>query len=329
MRRFHCRCGMPVYFDNHRCTRCGRRLAFDPDAMSIVAEELPGSGLAFCSYRTSDIACNWVATEADGVCLSCRSSRVIPALSKPENRERWRVLEHAKRRLVHDLLRLGLPVDPSRMQFAFKEDRRTNPDVGDDQVLTGHNNGLITINAAEADDVYRESMRAQLGEPWRTVLGHFRHESGHYYFREVVPERTLAAARDVFGDERADYGEAIRCYYEHGPRPDWPQAFVSGYASSHPSEDWAECWAHYLHMQSALEAAYWNGLIPEDVRARDDWLAAFIELALSLNAVQRSLGLSDAYPFVISAPVAAKLEFVHMAVRPFSRRPASSAQPTG
>ena len=229
---------MPIYFDNHRCGRCGRALAFDPATLSMVSEESPGAGLRFCSYRASDSACNWLTDDAHTACVSCRTSRVIPALSKPENRERWRVLERAKRRLLYDLLRLGLTVDASRLRFEFKEDRRTNPDVVDDHVTTGHDNGVITINAAEADDVYREQMRANLDEPYRTVLGHFRHESGHYYFRELVTDARIAEARSLFGDERVDYAAALRRYYANGPAANWQQHFITGYASAHPAEDW-------------------------------------------------------------------------------------------
>ncbi|MEO1034269.1 MAG: putative zinc-binding metallopeptidase [Pseudomonadota bacterium] len=329
MKRFHCRCGLTIHFDDHVCVRCGRQLAFDATTQTMVAEEYPGSGLDFCSYRPSDSACNWIANSPDGVCLSCRSSRIIPALSKPENRDRWRTLERAKRRLLYDLMRQGLPVDISRMHFAFKEDRRTNPDVDDDHVLTGHDNGLITINAAEADDVYREQMRVQMGEPYRSVLGHFRHESGHFYFHEIVPVERLDEARALFGDERAPYDPALRNYYENGPAPNWPESFISGYASAHPAEDWAECWAHYLHMQAALETAYYNDLIDTDAGCRDDWQQVFIKLALALNGVQRSLGLRDAYPFVITSRIAEKLAFVHDVVQPFSRPQSASVSVSG
>ncbi|MEM1261757.1 MAG: putative zinc-binding metallopeptidase [Pseudomonadota bacterium] len=325
MRRFHCRCGLPVYFDNHRCGGCGRLLAFDANRLEMVAEVEPGSGLPFCDYRDSDSLCNWIASDGDTICLSCRTSRVIPALSKSENRSRWRTLERAKRRLIYDLLRCGLPVDPDRMQFAFKEDRRTNPDVDDDHVSTGHDNGLITINAAEADDVYREAMREQMHEPYRTVLGHFRHESGHYYYHVVVPDARLAEARALFGDERADYDAALRQYYDNGPPANWSDTYITGYASAHPAEDWAETWAHYLHMQAALEAAESNGLVATAASEAADWRGRFIELALSINSVQRSLGLKDAYPFVITERIGEKLAFVDSVVTAFSHQPPSSA----
>jgi len=315
MRRFSCRCGRPVYFENRGCTNCGRALAFDAAALDMQAEELPGAGLAYCSNRTADIRCNWVSP-AGGQCLSCRTSKLIPALSKTENRERWRKLEAAKRRLLYDVLRIGLPVDDSRLRFVFKEDRRTNPDVRDDHVTIGHRSGTITINAAEADEVYREQMRQAMNEPIRTLLGHFRHEAGHHYFGVVVGEDRLEKARRLFGDESADYEAAIERYYAEGPAPDWPERFISAYASAHPAEDWAESWAHYLHVRAVLEVAETTGLT--EALSLDRWREEFVELIIRINEVVRSLGQADVYPFVITDTIAAKIDFVHRAVTEYS-----------
>jgi hypothetical protein len=318
----YCHCGQAVYFENQSCTNCGRQLAFDPAAMTMLSEETPGSGLHYCANRFSASRCNWVAgeyTEA-GTCISCRSSEVIPALSKAANRERWRKLEAAKRRLIYDLLRLELPIDVSDLRFVFKEDRRTNPNVFEDHVGTGHASGVITINAAEADEVFREQMRQTMNEPYRTLLGHFRHESGHYYFARIVPAADLPAARNLFGDERMNYEAALAAYYENGPPHDWTQRFISSYASAHPIEDWAECWAHYLHIRAVLEVAEETGL-RTDVRV-ENWRSEFIELVLALNEVNRSLGLSDTYPFVLTGVVADKIDFIHAAVN--KRRSAAS-----
>lgn len=319
MRPLACRCGQPVYFDNHRCGHCGRALAFDPATLSMASEEAPGAGLPFCEQRDDVPHCNWLAPSG-GPCLSCGLSRVIPALSKAANRQRWRRLEYAKRRLLYDLLALGLPVEPGRLEFVFKEDRRTNPDVSDDHVAIGHRDGVITINAAEADEVYREQMRQAMNEPVRTLLGHFRHESGHYVFDLLVDEPLREAARVLFGDERADYDAALQRYYEQGPPPDWQDRYISAYAAAHPTEDWAECWAHYLHMQAALEAAQTMGWRPpETAGGRRE---TFVSLAIGLNELVRSLGLPDAYPFVITPGVGEKLDFVDAAVRAFRTRSA-------
>ncbi len=318
MRRFACRCGHAVYFENLRCLACRRSLAFDPATLDLVAEESPGAGLPFCANRDGPSRCNWLSAEGEAHCLSCRTSRVIPALDKPKNRERWLKLETAKRRLLYELLRLGLPVDPGRLGFVFKEDRRTNPDVRETHVATGHLDGTITINAAEADDVFRETQRVQFREPVRTVLGHFRHESGHYYFAELVDDDSIGEVRRLFGDERADYAAALAHYYRHGPPADWATRFVSGYASAHPAEDWAECWSHYLQIRAALEAAEEHRLrLPEPARG---WHMRFTQLVLVLNELMRSLGQADAYPFVLTGPVIEKLECVHRLVEAQAER---------
>ena len=315
MKRLHCRCGEIVYFYNHRCVNCGRELAFDPDTLTMLAEPTAGAGLPFCKNRAAAIRCNWVpkAGNTAGFCLSCALSRTIPALGKPRNQERWRKLESAKRYLIYDLLRLGLPVDDSRLSFEFKEDRRTNPDVSDLHVATGHWSGTITINAAEADEVFREEMRQKMNEPWRTLLGHMRHESGHYYFSQLVDDSNRDAARALFGDESTDYESSMAAYYRDGPRQDWNREFISAYASSHPAEDWAECWAHYLHIRAVLEVAAEAGFAGAGGDAR--WRERFISLVLDLNEIMRALGLPDAYPFVITESVARKIDFVHQAIK--------------
>jgi len=314
MKRMQCRCGQPVYFNNLSCVSCKRQLAFDSESLDMQAEEVVGAGLMFCSNRTGAVRCNWLAKPGNsrGHCLSCAMSKTIPTLSKPENHERWRKLEAAKRRLIYDLLRIGLVVDDSRLTFEFKEDRRTNPDVSDQHVTTGHAAGVITVNAAEADEVFREQMRQTMNEPWRTLVGHLRHESGHYYFEEVVDASNRDEARALFGDETANYEAALANYYQYGPAADWNQCYISAYASAHPAEDWAECWAHYLHIHSVLEVAAEAGILNTD---RDgNWYDKFIELVLTLNEIMRALGLPDAYPFVLTDPVAKKIEFVHRAI---------------
>lgn len=323
MRRLSCVCGQTVYFDNHSCSNCGRNLGFDPGLLTMKAESEPGAGLPFCANRGSASRCNWLVAAEDPAdrCLSCRTSRIIPSLSKPSGRQRWRELERAKRRLLYDLLREKLPVDPAKLGFVFKEDKRSNPDVRDDHVNIGHANGIITINAGEADIIYREQMRQQMNEPYRTLLGHFRHESGHYYFNVVVTARNLDNARALFGDESADYDAALKRHYSGGPPPDWQERFISSYASAHPAEDWAECWTHYLHVSAVIDSAEASGLRSGlDI---DDWQAGFVDLVIAINEVLRSLGVRDAYPFVITPAIAEKIDFVRYCVDEFRSRQAA------
>jgi hypothetical protein len=239
----------------------------------------------------------------------------------------------AKRRLVYTLLGLGLPVvgkkepSDSGVEFHFLEDSASG-DGG--RVLTGHDNGLITINVAEADDVRREQQRLLQNEQYRTLLGHFRHEIGHYYWDRLIQDSPrLEPFRELFGDERADYQQALQRHYQSGPPPNWDAGFISAYATCHPWEDWAESWAHFMHMTDALETAAAVGLSlkpkrpdepsmttppnPLSPRAHDfnrmveDWGP----LTYVLNNLNRGLGLADSYPFVLSSKVVDKLRFIH------------------
>jgi hypothetical protein len=197
------------------------------------------------------------------------------------------------------------------------------------RVMTGHRAGLITINVAEADDPYREQTRKEMGEAYRTLLGHFRHESGHYYWDRLIRDSDqLGAFREMFGDERADYDAARESHYRRESEPEWPQAFVSAYASMHPWEDWAETWAHCLHIVDTLETARAYGLVLEPrpvggspqqrLSARavhferfDDVITAWVPVTIALNSLNRSMGLPDLYPFVLSPRAVRKLRFVH------------------
>jgi hypothetical protein len=255
----------------------------------------------------------------------------------PGYREAWRQLEAAKRRLVYTLVALGLPlpevasVPSGALTFEFLADP-ADPDAP--RVMTGHAAGVITVNIAEADDAERERRRLALGEPYRTLLGHLRHESGHYFFDRLVATDgpRQAAFRGLFGDERQDYAEALKRHYARGPDPSWPTTFLSAYAASHPWEDWAESWAHYLHMIDSLETAAACGvaLLPhrtdEPILAAapdpvadadtpfDALLAGWYPLTYMLNELNRGLGRPDAYPFALSPPAVEKLRFVHQVV---------------
>lgn len=348
MKVFHCdHCGHLIFFENVRCVACNRPLAYLPDLGVVGSLEpageqrwrspLPRAGARehrLCRNYPRENVCNWAipADDPDELCLSCRLTRVIPDLSVPGHRAAWYRLEVAKRRLIYTLLALQLPIvsrwaDPENgLSFEFLADP-TDPAAP--RVLTGHARGLITVNVAEADDAERERRRLQMNEPYRTLLGHFRHESGHYYWDRLVHgSPRLDTFRALFGDERADYADALERHHAGGPPADWQEGFVSAYASAHPWEDWAETWAHYLHLTDTLETAAACGLqmrprrpgdpIMENVgdplaapRSFDELMAAWVSLTYLLNNLNRGLGLPDGYPFVLSATATEKLRFVH------------------
>ena len=350
MNVFHCdHCDQLVFFENTVCVKCGNTLAYLPDLGDMGSLNPAGAGLwrsplpraegrlyRLCDNYTQHNVCNWVVRDDDPntLCQSCRLTRVIPDLSRPGNKESWYKLEVAKRRLVYTLLALGCPVEskfekPERgLAFEFLADPEAN---GAPPVLTGHDDGVITLNVAEADEVERERRRVRLHEPYRTLLGHFRHEVGHYYWDRLIKDSPLIDDfRERFGDERQDYAQALQQHYDQGPRIDWQQQFVSAYASVHPWEDWAETWAHYLHMTDTLETAAACGLTLRPRRADEPMLkspppalpatrfAAFdrliddwFPLTYVLNNLNRGMGLPDGYPFVLSPPAVEKLKFVH------------------
>lgn len=352
MRLFTCaNCSNLLYFENVSCTRCGATLGFVPDELALSAFDEPDATGAFARASSGRIyrkcrnyadfgVCNWMvaADEEEGYCLACRLNRTVPDLGVAENMALWQSLEVEKRRLVYSLLRLGLPTTPrsdddTGLAFDFLADLApTFSERG--RVLTGHDNGLITLNIAEADPVQRHRMRDQMDEPYRTILGHFRHESGHYYWDRLVRDSLcLEECRTVFGDERVDYGESLEQHYANGPPVDWRDRFVSAYASSHPWEDWAETWAHYLHIVDTLETAYQFGVKIHSRAGHDDALDVqhdfnayhqdsaetliehWLPLCFMLNSLNRSMGQEYAYPFVLPPPALTKLHFVHRVIR--------------
>jgi hypothetical protein len=350
MKTFHCQfCGQPVFFENIQCLQCGSALAFLPDRLNMAAIEpvegeqdlwrprmrgrqAPGAQYRHCRNRTTQHACNFAvpAHDPNPLCVSCRLTRVLPDLSVPDNPQRWYRVEMAKRRLFYTLAKLGLlATDPPGGKadgpiFEFLADTPGNP------VMTGHADGVITLNIAEADDAERVRRREEMHEPYRTLLGHLRHESGHYYWDRLIDDGgRLDAFRAVFGDERQDYQQALQEHYARdGALPNWQDQFVSQYATSHPWEDWAETWAHYLHMVDLLEAAasYNTRLripgqeleIEEVVNPLetgnpdfDSLVEQWVPVTLLVNSLNRSLGQEDAYPFALSAGALEKLRFVH------------------
>jgi hypothetical protein len=273
MKLFKCSCcGQLIYFENTSCEQCGSLLGFEPGTLELLALTVETDGLfkvhgkkskqryRYCSNHQYDV-CNWLVSSKSqsGFCIACDLNRTIPDLSIPEHLQQWKTIETAKHRLIYSLLRMKLPLiskntdEKSGLAFDFIADT-SQEDA--DKVLTGHHNGLITINIAEADDIERETARKLMKEVYRTVLGHFRHEIAHYYWdRLIADSNKIEGCRQLFGDERIDYAEALKSHYEQGPPADWNNHFISAYASTHPWEDWAETWAHYMHIVDTLETA--------------------------------------------------------------------------
>lgn len=338
-------CGEMLHFENTACLDCGTPLGFLPGDLYLTTASVhddgvepasrPGERWRACA-NAEDGGCNWLIPpdSESAYCAACEFNRTIPDLSVARNRELWRLVESAKRRLIYSLLRFGLPIvgwreDPERgLAFDFLADTET------ETVYTGHAGGLITINIAEADSIERERRRVALCEPMRTMLGHMRHEIAHYYFDMIVaaePGR-LEASRRIFGDERESYGEALKRYYRDGPPEDWRARHVSEYATAHPWEDFAESWTHYLHTVDTLDTAASFGLavgpsvspIPRFAAAipDDPYRAAFLvelmqpwkPVATAVNGLNRSIGQPDLYPFTLSPIAVEKLGVIHMLI---------------
>jgi hypothetical protein len=337
MRLFVCPvCQQQIYFDNTVCLNCGSEIAFAPDRLQMVALGGAGGAHRTCVQRQTAEACNWAIEAHDPIerCRSCRLTGALSAVGADALRAR---AEAAKRQVLYTLLQLGVP-------FAAKlgEDDRQGlrfvwalPGQSASSLLTGHHNGTIVLNLNEADDAHREATRVSFGEPQRTVLGHLRHELANYFFQRFIEGRPeIASFRDSFGDERSDYATALQRHYERGAAADWQQHFVSAYASAHPWEDWAETCAHYLLMVEAVDTAAAWGLqlapaggmrvplgetaatAPVERLVVDHWLP----MARFLNAMSRSLGLADSYPYLLPPPVLGKLRFVQNILTARDRR---------
>ena len=363
-RAFACQCGRPVFFRNDICLHCKTPLGYDPErvllrplepssdgdswrAMAVMGDD---AGIAHdvyrrCANHASPAACNWLLpideSASQPLCRGCRLVRTVPDVTVPGNDVLWAKVEDAKRAVLAQLFALGLPVrskvseDPER---GVMFDLLRAPDGGP-KVITGHEDGLITLDVAEADDAHRESVRARMHEPYRTLIGHVRHELGHYYWQRFVEHTECEApCRELFGDDTTDYGEAMKRYYAEGAPADWCDAYVSEYATSHPYEDWAETWAHYLHMVDAFGTARSFGLAPavsklefdpfpvealrpsggalgESDRQFLDMVNGWSELTVAFNQVTRSMGEPDFYPFILSMTAVRKLHFIHRLVQ--------------
>lgn len=355
-RAYRCVCRRRIFFRNTQCLACGAALGYVPSRHNVyplwpghrpqtwrITADRDGSAPLYrrCANFATAAACNWLIEPDEGetvrFCRSCRLNRTIPDLSQPRNPPLWLGMERAKRRLVSQLIGLGLPVaskvseDP---EHGLAYDFLCSVD-GQRRVMTGHAGGIITINLEEADDAARERIRVVMGEPYRTLLGHFRHEVGHYYWDRLVKGKPWQPeGRQLFGDERQDYRSALEANYSGGPPEDWPQRFVSAYASIHPYEDWAETWSHYLHLRDTLDTAVSFGIEgaheederstfgPADLWRPDasnreiflDMLNRWVRITSVMNEMSRAMGQHDFYPFVLPHAAVAKLHFIHCVV---------------
>jgi hypothetical protein len=355
MKLFSCpACAHVVFFNNVKCERCDLLLGYDDasnrmlallaagepaDTLVATTERDQNTRWVYCANHAHDV-CNWLLPLANdtlpaagSLCRACRHNLTIPDLSVPTNIVLWRKMEEAKHRLFYTILRLGLPLfdrteRPDGLGFEF-----LRADQG--RVLTGHAGGLITIALVEADDAEREKRRTALREPYRTLLGHFRHEVGHWYWDLLVRDTPWHAEfTDLFGSADVDYAQSLQRHYAEGPRPDWAATLISAYASSHPWEDFAETWAHYFHMLDTLETGGSFGIVLSPKLDRESILStsldfdvyapavamstlvdAWVALAAALNSFNRSMGLADPYPFVLSPKVIEKLAFIHRLVQ--------------
>jgi hypothetical protein len=330
VRSFACdHCGSLLFFENTVCLHCGTHQGFVPDRLELVALEGERTQLHRCA--NAHIAnCNWMVDAADTLCRSCRLTRTRPSDGDATGLAAFADTEAAKRRVVFQLLDLGLPdVDPEHLRFDLLSSENG-------PVTTGHADGVITVDLAESDDARREQRRTDLGEPYRTMVGHLRHELGHYFQpRLLKTDEDWAACRELFGDEREDYQQALDRHYENGTPIGWQENHVSAYATMHPWEDWAETFAHYLHIRDTLETAAEYGVVVTGPRAVDhdrslkahpqteagersfaELIDNWLPLTYALNAVNRSMGRDDLYPFTLAPAVITKLGFVHERIGP-------------
>lgn len=348
MRAFACPvCQNFVSFESDHCQSCSADVGLHLPSRSMVVltdgTATVGDIVWARCTQSGPLGCNWLAPEAQeaeqrGRCLSDSLIRREPDPDDTIAREKLVPTAVALRRLVYQLDDLGLPIDPYwRTDGGLAFDLLSSYSAGE-RITIGHANGLITIDLVESLDAYRESLRVRLGEPYRTMLGHLRHEVGHYYQNILVEtgagaSRYLDRCRELFGDERVGYSEAIARHYKFGAPPDWQDSFISEYATMHPWEDFAECFAHYLHITDTIDTAREAGMVlladrvrfaaPGDVVPLESYADAPVEhllsdwkwIALFFNRVNTAMGKSPLYPFEISEPVVAKLGFVHTVVR--------------
>ena len=333
MKIFQCgNCNHSIFFENVTCDNCShltgyraedrRMLTFEANGDTLVSD-LEGIEYKFCKNKEYEV-CNWVLEKEspEEFCSACQLNRTIPKLADADNFENWTHMEIAKHRLVYQLQKVGLAL-PNKMDhddvglcFDFVSNK------SDPKLMTGHANGVITILIREGNSVLREKARKQLKEPYRTLVGHLRHEVGHYFWDRLIRDNpeTLAECRAIFGNDELDYGEALKIYYENGAPENWQQSYISEYATSHAWEDWAETWAHYLHIMDMVETAYFFGVnvkpikklrimktkVSFDPYTKEDFdviVQTCVPLSFAVNSINRAMGVPDVYPFVITPPV--------------------------
>lgn len=335
-----------MYFENEKCENCGhlsgfldqtrKMLTFDVEGTALIADQNKKE-YKYCKNKNYGV-CNWVLEKEDEheYCQACQLNRTIPNLSSTKNFEKWRQLEIAKHRLIYQLQKIGLEIsskaENEKEGFCFDFVARNN----NTNLMTGHASGVITILLREADSVERERIRKELREPYRTLIGHLRHEVGHYFWdRLVYPNKeALNDFREIFGNEEESYADALQTYYKEGAPADWQKSFISKYATSHPWEDWAETWAHYLHVMDMVETAYFFGVdvnpidegqvkmsadVSYDPYTIEDFeviVNTCIPLSFAVNSINRAMGVPDVYPFVINPGVIAKMKFIHKLLLP-------------
>jgi hypothetical protein len=326
------------------CQNCGLAVGFHPPTLTLHEATSNGvvvDGRSWVPCSNRDWRCNWlVAVDAQAArCMSCRLNRQRPHASDTLAHEKLANASLVMRRLLVQLADLGLPVDPFYEREGGLAFDLLSSDSGQGRVTIGHANGVITIDLVETLDDYREALRIRLREPYRTMLGHFRHEVGHYY-QWILVEQTewIHECRELFGDERASYAEALDRHYREGAPEGWEASYISEYATMHPWEDFAESFAHYLHITDSLttaaagglvlQASRVDGLIATDIAPRrsyrgvptEEMLGDWQWLSFLLNRVNHAMGRGDLYPFTISKPARTKLDFVHRVVQDVAER---------
>lgn len=342
MQRFTCDCGNVLFFGSSKCLKCGGDVGYDP-AQGLMTRLRAGGRMKRCENGVKHGVCNWTlpANSNERLCVACSMNRTIPELSTARNLMLWGRMEMAKRRLIYTLLRLGIPLPSKRKDAQTGLAFDIVSTLSNPTVTTGHLNGVITVNLEEADDTYRQINRQQLGENSRTLLGHFRHESAHYLWQRCLSHLAWdhpwrLAFRERFGDEWRDYSAALNTHYQHGAPSGWEQEYITAYAASHPWEDWAETWAHYLQIVDGLETCESLGIqvkhlslplvmlpveagfLPTMLMSTTTeegeflaWLQRWMCLSSVLNEISLSLGEPALYPFVISVRVAQKMRLAH------------------